>query len=53
MLCDFFPIPRPEEADDDADTSMGLAISIPEVVLIFWIFMHFLDHIREVSIVFW
>ena len=48
MLCDFFPVPRPDEADERTDTSLGFLISIPEVVLIFWILMHILDEIREV-----
>jgi hypothetical protein len=48
MLCDFFPVPRPEQADERYDTSLGLLISIPEVVLIFWVFMHILDEIRQV-----
>lgn len=47
MLCDFFPIPRPKEAKE---TSFGLEISIPEVVLIFWVLMFIIDEIREVII---
>ena len=43
ILCDFYPLYQANEL-----TSRGLAISIPEIVLIIWTFTFGLDEIRQV-----
>lgn len=45
MLCDFYPISNGANA-----TSLGLAISLPEVVLIVWVTLLAADEVREVSL---
>lgn len=44
-LCDFHPIYM-----TDANTSLGLVISIPEVVLIIWFCTLAMDEVRKVSL---
>ena len=43
MVCDFYPIPTLSNP-----TNMGLNISIPEIVLIIWVFSIATDELYEV-----
>lgn len=43
LLCDFYPIDNP----GNPATSLGLSISIPEIVLIIWVITFAIDKIRE------
>ena len=43
MLCDFYPIPTLANL-----TNLGLDISIPEIVLIIWVFSIATDELCEV-----
>ena len=43
LLCDFYPI----GAAGNPATRFNLAISVPEVVLIIWVFTLFFEMIRE------
>ena len=45
ILCDFFPINFKEGV---YETHLGLAISIPEIVLIFWVATYALEEMRQV-----
>ena len=44
LLCDFSPINEPV----NPKTSLGLAISIPEIVIIIWVFTFGIEEIRQV-----
>lgn len=43
LLCDFFPLNSPQKRL----THLGLAISIPEVVLIIWVSTFFIEEVRK------
>ncbi len=44
MLCDFFPV-----ATEMKDLNLGVGISVPEIILIIWIFLYTIDEIRQVN----
>ena len=44
LLCDFSPVNQPV----NPSTSKGLAISIPEVIIIVWVFTFIVEDIRQV-----
>ena len=48
MLSDFYPIPVKSNS-----TNLGLSISIPEIVVIVWVFLLTIDEIREVNVIYY
>lgn len=44
MLCDFFPI----YTSNNVSTNFGLAISVPEIILIIWVITYVMEEVRQI-----